>query len=178
MMGGGNQQQAGRVLLSVYPDVRTNTLMVHASDKLFRQVEGVVKSLDESAHAARRTVQVVTLKNVNSAVVTDTLSALTHKVQTSGHQTNTTTGNRNNQNNTTPQSDWRSQFQQGGQGGFNPFGGGRGGQGFGGQGFGGQGRGGQGFGGQGNGNQGFGGQGGGRGGRGGGGNGGGRQGGN
>lgn len=150
MMAGGNQQSQQRIQLSVFPDLRTNNLIVYASDKLFRQVEGVVKSLDESAQSARRTVQVVTLKNVNSGVVTQTLSALTHKVQTSGTAT-ATNGNRNTQNgSSTSQSDPRSQYQNGGQGGFNPFGGGqRGGQGFGGQGQGGQGFGGGGRGGRG-----------------------------
>lgn len=166
MIGGGNQQQQQqqRVQLSVFPDVRTNNLMVYASDKLFRQVESVVKSLDESAHAARRTVQVVTLKNVNSGVVTQTLSALTSKVQTSAAPQGTaTTSNRNNQTGATG-TGYGSQFGQTNMqgGGFNPFGGGqRGGQGFGGQGFGGQGFGGQGFGGQGFGGRGGGGRGGG-----------------
>ena len=167
MMGGGNQQPQQRIQLSVFPDLRTNNLMVYASDKLFRQVESVVQSLDDSARLARRTVQVVSLKNVNSAVVTQTLSALTSKVQTStsqGTQGNRNTGNRNADGSFGSQNDPASQFQQRGQqgGGFNPFAGGQrggggqgmgGGPGFGGQGQG-QGQGGQGFGGRGGGGRG------------------------
>jgi type II secretory pathway component GspD/PulD (secretin) len=86
-MGGGQQQQNGArtpraVQLSIGVDTRTNTLIVSASDPLFRQVESLVKSLDESASQARRTVKVVSLQNANSSVVQQTLGSLLGKVRT------------------------------------------------------------------------------------------------
>src|SRR5262249_26775960 len=88
-MGGMGQQppQGGRggrnVLLSIGVDTRTSHLVVSASDSLYRQVEALVKSLDESANLARRTVRVVSLQNSNSLVVQQTLGSLLGKVKTS-----------------------------------------------------------------------------------------------
>src|SRR5262249_47098162 len=86
MFAGMNQQQQGSGgrgrQRSIRVDTRTNQLVVSASDSLFRQVEVLVKSLDESANKARRTVRVVSLQNSNSSVVQQTLGSLLGKVRT------------------------------------------------------------------------------------------------
>jgi type II secretory pathway component GspD/PulD (secretin) len=99
-MGGGPQQQQqprGRaVQLSIGVDTRTNTLIVSASDAMFRQVEALVEALDHSANQARRTMKVVSMQNANSAVVQQTLASLMGKVKTnSPPKTNRGPGNGN-----------------------------------------------------------------------------------
>jgi hypothetical protein len=97
MYGGGfgQPQQQGRgarvVQLSIGVDTRTNQLIVSASDALFRQVDVLVKSLDDSANQARRTVRVLSLQNSNSEVVQQTLAALYGKVKTTGSRSGRTT---------------------------------------------------------------------------------------
>jgi type II secretory pathway component GspD/PulD (secretin) len=76
---GGRGQQ--RVQMSIGVDTRTNTLVVSANDSLFRQVETLVESLDQSAYEAKRTVRVVELSN--ATVVTQALSSLLGKVKVS-----------------------------------------------------------------------------------------------
>lgn len=175
MMGGqqGQQGRGGRMVqLSIGVDTRTNRLIVSASDPLYRQVEALVKSLDASARQANRTVQVVPLKNTNSAVVQQTLGSLLTKVRTTPPRNIRPTSNSSSTGQTaaaqpqpttpaasTPANQDASgmdaaslllmnRMMQGGGGGFGGGGFGRGGQGggqfnaFGGGGFGGGGRGG------------------------------------
>jgi len=182
-MGNGQQpQQPGGprrgVQLSIGVDTRTNRLVVSASEALFRHVEDLVLSLDESANQARRTMRVVSLQNANSAVVQQTLGSLMKKVSSnSPARTTRPTGNANpssNGNNTTPatqtpaapaptndnsdttnaaaqlfQQQMMMRMFQGGGGGFGGGGFGGNGGGRGGRGGGGGGRGGNNFGGQG-----------------------------
>ncbi len=89
--GGNSQQREIRLTLGI--DTRTNMLVVSASDALFQQVEGLVRSLDDAALAANRTVRVQKLKNVNSAVMQEALISLVPKVQVSTTgQTRTSNG--------------------------------------------------------------------------------------
>ncbi len=132
-MGGQQQQQQGgrnarSVQLSIGVDARTNTLVVSASDSLFRQIEALVGSLDESAGQARRTVRVVSMHNANSQIVQQTLSSLMGKVKTSGASNGgrqatangattsssaaTTQNNDQQQQQTQPQVDPTAQFMQ------------------------------------------------------------------
>lgn len=87
MMGGiaGSQNSRNQkgIQMSVGIDTRTNTLIVSANDKLFRQVETLVKSIDDSARAAKQTVRVMPLDNANSAVVSQALGAIIGKVKVS-----------------------------------------------------------------------------------------------
>ena len=76
-----------RQALTLGVDERTNSLVVSADDSLFKQVESLVKSLDESALEANRTIRVVDLQNANSVVVQQALGSLIGKVKV------TTTGN-------------------------------------------------------------------------------------
>lgn len=100
-MGGGQPQQpAARprtVQLSIGIDARTNTLVVSASEPLFRQVEALVQSLDDSAAQAKRTVRVVSLHNANATVVQQTLASLMSKVRTSAPRGGRATGPANSQ---------------------------------------------------------------------------------
>ena len=176
LMGGANNQNNRKgPQLSIGVDTRTNTLIVSSSEQLFRQIETLVQSLDESALEAKRTVRVVSLKNATPDLVESALTPLLGKVRVS------TTGSRpRNERQGPPQGG--SQPQQGNidqmrafmeqqqrmrafQGG-SPFGGGFPFGGGGNNNGGGRGRGGDGGGGRsgfGGGNNGFGGNGGGRG---------------
>ena len=75
------QQQQRTIKLTLGVDTRTNTLIVSASESLFRQIEALVNSLDEAAHDAKRTVRVVDLGGANPAVVQQTLGAMYSKVK-------------------------------------------------------------------------------------------------
>ncbi|HLQ44278.1 MAG TPA: secretin N-terminal domain-containing protein, partial [Planctomycetaceae bacterium] len=76
-------QQPRTIKLTLGVDTRTNTLIVSASETLFRQVDALVQSLDEAAHEAKRTVRVVDVGGANAAVVQQTLGAMYSKVKIS-----------------------------------------------------------------------------------------------
>jgi hypothetical protein len=182
MMGGNNrnnrqQQQQQKAQLALAVDRRSNNLIVSASESLFIQIEGLVKSIDKSAKDAERTVRVLQVQNVDPSLLQTSLGTMLPNVQVNAVQTGRS-NRRNDSNNgaapnVTPQPNqggqnpFTSPFGNGGRGGQNPFGGGgRGGQNpFGGGGRGGQnpfggggfGRGNTGFGGGGTGGRGFGG---------------------
>lgn len=137
----GNRQQRG-IQMTIGVDDRTNTLVVSASDSLFKQVETLVAALDESALEARRTVKVVSLKNANSSTVQSALSGLLGKVKVSSTGTSSDRSRSTGSDGRPPfnggppfgggNDQTRAFFQQrmmegmmrgGGQGG-NPFGGG------------------------------------------------------
>jgi hypothetical protein len=80
--GGGAQARAIKLTLSV--DARTNTLIVSASDSLYRQIEAFVQSIDEDAHAANRTVRVVDIKGSNAAALQTALAAVNTKIKVGG----------------------------------------------------------------------------------------------
>ena len=87
MMGGMAGGQSGRgqkgPQLTVGVDNRTNTLIVNANDKLFKQVETLVKSVDEAAKVAKQTVRVIPLENANSTIVSQALGSMLGKVKVS-----------------------------------------------------------------------------------------------
>ncbi len=70
--------QAGQLTLSV--DSQNSKIVVSCNETLFRQVEDLVFSLDESAREARRTVRVVNLEYTDAATVQSTLGTLLPKV--------------------------------------------------------------------------------------------------
>ncbi len=78
---GGQQPRSIKLTLGV--DTRTNTLIVSASETLFRQIEALVFSLDDAAREAKRTVRVVDLGGKNAALVQQTLGAMYSKVKIS-----------------------------------------------------------------------------------------------
>ncbi|MCA8986071.1 MAG: hypothetical protein KDA78_00425 [Planctomycetaceae bacterium] len=75
-VGGG--VSAGELTIGV--DSQTSQIIVSANESLYREVEALVLSLDESARLARRTVRVVNLEYANAADVQSTLGTLIPKV--------------------------------------------------------------------------------------------------
>jgi len=145
-MGGGgrngnNQQQTPRdYKLTVGMDEQTSHLIVSADEGLYQEILELVESLDNAAREARRTVQVVELKNANTSAVQNTLGAVMPRVRVSTSATRSTrtetstTNNSSNNNQQAPSPDQMRQFWEQrmrermgqGQGG----GGGDGGRGF------------------------------------------------
>ncbi len=59
--------------MTIGVDERTSTLVVSASDSLFKQVQALVNSLDTAAFEAKKTIRVVPLERTSSALVTQAL---------------------------------------------------------------------------------------------------------
>lgn len=87
MGGGGGGAGGGRkepgVQLTIGVDRRTSHLVVACNDTLFRQIEGLVKSIDERARDARQTVQIMHLETADPSLVSATLTSLIPKVTVS-----------------------------------------------------------------------------------------------
>ncbi len=87
LMGGGGGGGSGRkepgVQLTVGVDRRTSHLIISCNDNLFRQIEGLVTSIDERARDARQTVQIMRLETADPTVVSSTLVSLIPKVTVS-----------------------------------------------------------------------------------------------
>lgn len=81
--GGGDAKQKRGIRLTLGVDRRTNSLIVSADENLFRQVELVVKNLDQAALEANRTIRVVTVNQANSHLVQQALGSLMGKVRVS-----------------------------------------------------------------------------------------------
>ncbi len=119
LMGGAGGGKKKGIEMTISADTQTNTLIVSAADPLFRQVEALVKSVDQMAYDAQPTVQVVNLKTGNSAVVQSALQSLLGKVKVSstGGASAPATGGSGNSTPSFPS------FGGGGfPGGFNPGG--------------------------------------------------------
>ncbi|MFO1041862.1 MAG: secretin N-terminal domain-containing protein [Planctomycetaceae bacterium] len=84
LMGGGQGGSGGRkdpgVQLSIGVDRRTSHLIVACNESLFRQIESLVKSIDERARDARQTVRVMHLETADPTLVSSTLTSLIPKV--------------------------------------------------------------------------------------------------
>lgn len=87
LMGGNSNDQKNRrkpaIELTIGVDTRTNQLIVSANDTLFRQIENLVATLDQSAFEAKRTVRVVRLDHADSTVVQQAVTSLLPKVHVS-----------------------------------------------------------------------------------------------
>ena len=83
-MGGGggrgnnnqNQNQSSSGKLTVGVNVQTNSIVVSAPQEIFKEVERLVKSLDEAAAQQGRSARVVTLKNASPEAVEKALGNL------------------------------------------------------------------------------------------------------
>jgi type II secretory pathway component GspD/PulD (secretin) len=84
---GGQGGRAPRVQMTIGVDERTSTLIVSASDSLFKQVQALVTSLDTAAFEAKKTIRVVPLERTSSALVTQALGALVGNVKVSSTAT-------------------------------------------------------------------------------------------
>ena len=81
--GGGDPKQKRGIRLTLGVDERTNSLIISADENLFRQVEAVVKNLDNAALEANRTIRVMTVNQANSHLVQQALGSLMGKVRVS-----------------------------------------------------------------------------------------------
>jgi type II secretory pathway component GspD/PulD (secretin) len=90
LMGGrgGQNDRSPNVKLSIGVDSRTNTLIVSSSDQLFREIESLVESLDQSAQEAKRTVRVHTVTQGSVELVETALKPLLGKVSISSTGSN------------------------------------------------------------------------------------------
>lgn len=87
--GGGGDKQKGRgIRLTIGVDSRTSSIVVSADENLFRQIEAMIKELDQAALAANRTIRVVPVDAAKSILVQQALGSLVGKVKVS------TTGSR------------------------------------------------------------------------------------
>ena len=76
-----NAREQVRLTLGV--DTTTNQLIVSANDSLFRQVEELVKELDNAAFEARQTVRVVNVQTSNAEAVQQALTTMIPKLSVS-----------------------------------------------------------------------------------------------
>lgn len=89
---GGQEQQLPRMRMTV--DTRSNAILVAAPDPLFRQVEALVRQLDETAvQQPGEVMQVVTLRRSNPQVVQQALSKILGSQVSSSGTTNTQSSN-------------------------------------------------------------------------------------
>jgi hypothetical protein len=84
--GGGGRKEQG-IQLTVGVDKRTSHLIVSCNDNLFRQIEGLVTSIDDRARDSRQTVQIMRLETADPGVVSATLTSLIPKVTVSASRT-------------------------------------------------------------------------------------------
>lgn len=139
--GGGSTRGSGQsskpIKLTVGVDTNTSQLIVSCSESLYRQIETLVASLDESAYDAKRTVRVMTLDHADSALVQQAVTSLipSVKVSTSSTSSSSSSSNRSSSsNNSNANADrermeriqrFRQMFSGGGPGGGGPGGGSR-----------------------------------------------------
>jgi type II secretory pathway component GspD/PulD (secretin) len=74
--GGGNNTSRTPATLSVGVDDRSNRLIVYCSEKLYDDIQTLAKELDASAKDSTRTVQVVSVKNIDPALVQQAIDAI------------------------------------------------------------------------------------------------------
>jgi type II secretory pathway component GspD/PulD (secretin) len=79
----GGQTQAQSVRLTIGVDNNTNRLIVSASESLYLQVEALVKSLDDAAHEANRTIRIMPVNSANAAIIQQGITSLIPKVTVS-----------------------------------------------------------------------------------------------
>ena len=101
MLGGqnGNNSAPQLAKLTLGVDERTSQLIVSAGDSLFREVEQLVASVDQSAKDANKTVRIVRLESADPILVQQTLQSLLPKVKVSATGTERRTNNDNDGNN-------------------------------------------------------------------------------
>lgn len=81
--GGGQGARPRGPELTVGIDYRSSHLIVSCNDTLFRQIEDMVKLIDQRARDAKHTVRVVPLATADPALVSTTLASLIPKVSVS-----------------------------------------------------------------------------------------------
>ena len=104
----GGDSRTEQVKMTLGVDKNTNSLVISASDALYRQVESLVKEVDQAAYEAKRTVRVIHLENTNSQIVQQALGSLLPKVKISTTATSSRSSSSTPQPGTPGQSDSRS----------------------------------------------------------------------
>jgi type II secretion system protein D len=77
------------VTLSVGIDDRSNTLLVHCSELIYREIKTLAEELDEKARDASRTVKIVPVRGIDPGLIQQTINALQGRPTTT---TGTTSG--------------------------------------------------------------------------------------
>ncbi|MBX3439640.1 MAG: hypothetical protein KF861_19280, partial [Planctomycetaceae bacterium] len=83
---GGNNEDNNNVTgpkVTIGVDRNSSALVVSASEATFLEIDQLVQSIDGAAREARRTVQVLSLQNVNASTVQSSLTSLMPKVTVS-----------------------------------------------------------------------------------------------
>lgn len=82
--GGAGDKTKGRgIRLTIGVDERTNSVVVSSDETLYRQIEALVKTLDEQALEANRTVRIVSVDAAKALLVQQALGSLVGKVKVS-----------------------------------------------------------------------------------------------
>ncbi|MDB5384633.1 MAG: Bacterial type secretion system short domain protein [Planctomycetaceae bacterium] len=81
--GGGDKQKGRGIRLTIGVDTRTNSIVVSADESLFKQIEALVKNLDQAALEANRTVRIVNIDATKALLVQQALGSLMGKVKVS-----------------------------------------------------------------------------------------------
>ncbi|NOX54106.1 MAG: hypothetical protein GXP27_06630, partial [Planctomycetes bacterium] len=76
----GGSRAAEQVKLTLGVDTSTNQIIVSCNDSLYRQIEALVKELDQAAYEARQTVRVVTVQHANAEAVQQALTSMIPKL--------------------------------------------------------------------------------------------------
>ena len=143
--GGGGSSRGGsgrgaaaaqQVRLTVGIDGRSNRLILSCSEPLFKQVEAMVKTIDQSALDSKRTVRVVSLEHVKTAQLKTALGAVMPRVKVTSSRSSSGGGApapaaaapQQSQDDAMRALFLQRMQQQGGGGGGAPGGGGRGGR--------------------------------------------------
>jgi type II secretory pathway component GspD/PulD (secretin) len=82
--GGAGDKTKGRgIRLTIGVDERTNSVVVSSDETLYRQIEALVKTLDQQALEANRTVRIVAVDAAKAMVVQQALGSLVNRVKVS-----------------------------------------------------------------------------------------------
>ena len=86
LMGGGANPSRSNpsAELTIGIDRRTSHLIVSCKESLYRQVEELVKSLDQHAKDARHTVKILRLETADPVMIRETLKSLNSKISSTG----------------------------------------------------------------------------------------------
>lgn len=112
MFGGGGGKAAdaaSQVRLLVEAHDQTNMLYVNCNQQLYKEIEGVVKEIDESTRIANPGIRVIQLKHADASMIQQSLTNLLPRVSVSSSSTNsssrTTSGNTTGGSSGNPQQD-------------------------------------------------------------------------
>jgi type II secretory pathway component GspD/PulD (secretin) len=124
--GGGRGGSSREVKLTVGVDTNTSQLIVSCNDSMYKQIQSLVDSLDESAYEAKRTVLIMTPINADASVISQAVTSLLPSVTVSTTSSSTSRSSSSGRS-SSADADRANRLRQlfgGGGGGFNRGGGG------------------------------------------------------